>query len=264
MNRVPPKRRVAAVLFALGLLGALVIAASASAEKPIVVRSGNLELSFNGGFTPKSLSKTKFTPISLNVSGKIKTLDGTHPPALKQFILETDKNGAVNVAGYPVCKPGKLQAQDTSHAEKACKSAIVGKGTTDVEILFEESKPVPVKSKLIVFNGGVRGGVTTFYIHAYITFPVPAAIVTTVKISKIHKGRFGTLAIASIPKIAGGSGSVTSFSLNVSKKFTYRGKKVSVLSAKCPDGQLQARGEALFSDGSKVKAGVTRTCTPKG
>jgi deazaflavin-dependent oxidoreductase (nitroreductase family) len=61
--------------------------------------------------------------------------------------------------------------------------------------------------------------------------------VTTVKIKKINKGRYGLLATASIPKIAGAAGSVTSFSLVVDKKFTYKGKKVSVLSAKCPDGK---------------------------
>ena len=77
--------------------------------------------------------------------------------------------------------------------------------------------------------------------------PVPAAIVTTVKIKKIHNGRYGLKSVATIPKIAGGSGSVTSFSLKIDKKFTYKGKKVSVLSAKCPDGKLQAHGDAPSS-----------------
>ena len=41
--------------------------------------------------------------------------------------------------------------------------------------------------------------------------PVPAAIVTTVKIKKINRGRYGYEAKASIPKIADSSGSVKSF-----------------------------------------------------
>jgi hypothetical protein len=89
------------------LLIALSLAANATAEKPVVVEAGNLKLTFNGGFSPKALSKTKPTPIKLNVSGQIATKDGTHPPALKEFILETDKNGGVNVKGYPVCKAGQ-------------------------------------------------------------------------------------------------------------------------------------------------------------
>lgn len=238
--------------------------ATAANNKPVTVRSGNLELTVNGGFTPTTLPKKTLAPIAFSASGKIKTLDGSHPPALKEFLVETDKNGAVNVTGFPTCTSGKLQSQDTSHAEAICKKAIIGTGTTNVEIAFPESKVVPVNSKLLVFNGGTKGGVTTFFIHAYITVPVPSAIVTTVKIKKIHHGRYGLLATASVPKIAGGSGSVTSFSLTVNKKYTYKGKKMSVLSAKCPDGKLQANGTAVFADGTRASAGVVRTCTGKG
>ncbi|MBA3865682.1 MAG: hypothetical protein H0X42_04950 [Solirubrobacterales bacterium] len=257
MTKTRPKRTAhLGLITALGVFIALAIAGIASAEKPTVVRAGNLELTFNGGFTPKVLSKTKPTPIKLNVSGKIATLDGSHPPALKEFLLETDKNGAVNVKGLPTCSAAKLQSQDTKHAEAICRPAIIGAGTTDVQIAFPEQAPIPAHSKLVVFNGGEKGGVITFYIHAYITVPTPAAIVTTVKIKKIHKGRFGTEAIASIPKIAGGSGSVTSFSLAITKP--------GVLTLKCPDGKIQAHGTAVFSDGTKASAEVVRTCTGKG
>jgi hypothetical protein len=251
-----------AVVAAIGLTVAGI--ASAAGEKPVTVRSGNLELTVNGGFSPKVLPKNKLAPISLFTSGKLRTLDGSHPPALKEFVVETDKNGSVNVTGFPTCTSGKLQSQDTAHAEAICKKAIIGTGTTSVEIAFPESKVVPVSSKLLVFNGGKKGGVTTFFIHAYITVPVPAAIVTTVKIKKIHHGRYGYLATASVPKIAGGSGSVTSFSLTINKRYTYKGKKMSILSAKCPDGKLQANGTAVFSDGTRASAGIVRTCTGKG
>jgi hypothetical protein len=258
-------RKYLIMTMALGALIAVSVAGIATAgNKPVTVQAGNLKLTFNGGFSPTALPKKTLAPISLSASGKIATLDGTHPPALKEFLLETDKNGSVQTAGFPKCTSGKLQSQDTAHAKAICKSAIIGTGKTEVEIAFPEQKPIPVTSDLLVFNGGTAGGVTTFYIHAYITVPTPAAIVTTVKIKKIHKGRFGTESIASIPKIAGGSGSVKSFSLTVNKQYTYKGKKVSVLSAKCPDGKLQAHGTAVFSDGTRASAEIIRTCTGKG
>jgi len=257
-------RKYLVVTMALGALIALSVAGIATAEKPVKVRAGNLDLTFNGGFSPKALSKTKLTPISLDVSGKIATVDGTHPPALKEFILETDKNGAVNVPGYPKCTSGKLQSRDSKSAKAVCGSAILGEGTTDVQIQFPEQAPIPVKSPLILFNGGTSGGKTTFFVHAYITVPTPAAIVTTVKITKINNGRYGLKSVASVPKIAGGSGSVTAFNLHVDKKYNYKGKQVSVLTAKCPDGKLQAKGQAKFSDGTVANAEVIRTCTPKG
>jgi hypothetical protein len=248
------------VTMALGALLAVSVAGISTAE---TVTVGNLKFTADGGFSPKALPKKTLAPIALTAEGKIETLDGTHPPALKEFLLETDKNGAVNVKGYPICKSGQLQSQDTKHAEAICKKAIIGSGTTNVEIAFPESKNVPVSSKLIVFNGGTKGGTTTFFIHAYITVPLPAAIVTTVKIKKINKGRYGLLAVGKIPKIAGGSGSVTSFKLKVDKKYTYKGKKVSVLTAKCPDGKLQAHATGIFSDGTKTEADFVRPCTGK-
>ena len=254
---------VAGFVAALTALAVLAFGSVAGAEKPVKVRAGNLELTFNGGFTPKKLSRTKASPIKLNVSGKIDTLDGAHPPAMRKFFLETDKAGGIFVKGYPTCKSGQLQSQDTKAAKRVCGKAILGTGKTDIEVQFAESNPIPVKSDLLLFNGGLKGGVTTLFIHAYITVPVPAAVVTTVKVKKIKKGRYGLLSTASIPRIAGGAGSVRSFNLNVGKQYRYKGKKVSMLTLKCPDGKILARGEAVFEDGTKAKAGVVRTCTPK-
>ncbi len=249
---------------ALGAAVAVAVSGIASAEKPTIVKAGNLVLTLNGGFTPKQLPKNTLAPLTLNVSGKIATADGSHPPALKEAIVETDKNGAINAKGLATCTAGKLQAQDTKNAEKICPDSIVGKGTTNVQIAFAEQAPIPVTSKLIAFNGGFRGGVTTIFIHAYITVPTPAAIVTTVKVSKIRNGRYGTKSIASVPVIAGGSGSVTAFNLTFNRKFTYKGKQQSYLLAKCPDGHLNAHAVAVFRDGTRLAGDFVRSCTPKG
>jgi hypothetical protein len=257
-------RKHLTLTLALGALVALLVAGIASAEKPVVVRAGNLVFTLNGGFSPKALSKTKQTPITLNVSGKIATADGKHPPALKEFVAETDKNGAVNVKGLAACTLGALQARDTKSAEKACPKAIIGKGKTSVEVEFPEQAPFSATGPLVMFNGGVKGGVTTFYVHAYVAVPAPTAIVTTVKISKIHNGRYGLKAVGTIPKIAGGSGSATSFNLTIHKTFNYKGKQQSVLTAKCPDGHLNAKGKAIFADGTTAIGSIVRTCTPKG
>jgi hypothetical protein len=259
MIRIGKPRLV--LVAALGLLTAVAIAGGAIAE---TVTVGNIKFTADGGFSPKALPKDKLAPIALTAEGQIKTLDGTHPPALKEVLLETDKNGAINVKGYPTCRSGQLQSQDTDAAEAICKKALIGTGTTTATVEFVDSKEIKVPSKLLVFNGGERGGTTTLYIHAYFSSPIPGAIVTTVKIKKINKGRYGLLSVASIPKIAGGSGSVESFRLKIDKKFTYQGKKVSVLSAKCPDGKLQAHVTGVFSDGTKAEADFIRPCTGKG
>lgn len=250
---------ILAICAAAGIVAAGI--AVAKTYPPTIVQAGDLKITLNGGFTPTVLPKKgKPAPITLNFSGKIDTTDGTHPPALKEVIADTDKNGSIDVKGLPVCTSGKLQATDTSAAEKACGKAIIGKGTTDVEVEFPEQAPFVAKSKLLAINGGAKGGKTTLFIHAYLSSPVSAAVVTTLKISKVHHGRYGTETIATIPKIAGGYGSVRSFSLTLDKG--YKGQRY--LFAKCPDGHLQAKATAVFSDGKQLTGDFVRSCTPKG
>lgn len=253
-------------IMALGAVVAVVVGGVAVAKTypPTIVKAGNLVLTLNGGFSPTALPKTKLAPITLNLEGKIAAADGTHLPALKEVVVETDKNGEINAKGLPVCTSGKLQAQDTAHAKAACPTAIVGEGITDAEVEFPEQAPFIAHSKLIAFNGGVKGGVTTIFIHAFFSSPVNGAIVTTVKVSKVHNGRFGTKSVATIPKIAGGYGSVKAFKLTLGRSFSYKGKKQSYLLAKCPDGHLNAHATSVFSDNSKLVGDFVRSCTPKG
>jgi len=253
------KRLITTLALAAAL--AVAVAGIATADKPTIVQAGNLKITLNGGFSPKALPKKgKPAPITLNVSGEIATTDGTHAPALKEVIVETDKNGSIDTKGLPVCTSGKLQAQDTAAAKKICEKAIIGKGKTDVEVEFPEQAPFVAKSELLAFNGGTSGGKTTIFIHAYLSSPVSAAVVTTVKISKVHNGRFGTKSVASVPKIAGGYGSVKSFSLTFDRGY----KNTPFLFANCPDGHLNAKATSVFANGTKLTGSFVRSCTPKG
>ncbi len=246
---------------ALGALIALTVAGIAVAAKDTTVRAGNLEVTIDGssGVTPKALSKSKYTPIAFTAAGSVRNKDGTQPPPIKEVLLDS-KNVAVNVKGYPTCPSKELQTRDTKTVERVCGSAIIGKGKTNVVVQLPEQRPIPAKSPLLVLNGGTRGGTTTFYIHAYLTQPIVTAIVTTVKIKKSGNG---LKTVSTIPKIVNGYGSVTSFSLKIDKKFTYKHKKYSVLSAKCVGGKIQAHVTAKFYDNSKLSTNVLRTCTSK-
>jgi len=249
--------RYGGLVAALAVLAALVFGAVASAEKPVRSVSGDIETIFNGGFSPKTLSKKKPTPITFWIRGEMKTLSGDHIAPMKEFILEGDKHASVSVKGIPVCKIGKLQSTTSAAALKACGSSLVGRGVAKAEIKFPEQPPIPVKSELLAFNGGFKGGVTTLYLHAYITVPTPATIITVTKIKSVKKGRYGLQSTSTIPKIAGGAGSVTFFKLTLKK---------GIISATCPDGHLNARGTAVFgsSPPTTVKGAVVRPCTGKG
>ena len=249
------------LIWTLALCGiaAMAFAAVAFAAKPTVIRMGNLILTINGDFTPKKLPKNKLAPIKLNVSGNIKTADGTHPPALREVVVDFDKNSANNVAGLPVCTQAKLVATDTATAKKSCRGSIVGEGKTEVKVEFPEQKPFNARGPLVFFNGGKKGGKITLFIHAYVAVPAPTALITTTTITKQRSGRYGLHTVSKIPVIAGGSGSVLGFEFTVNKKLG------NYAMAKCPDGHLNARvTKAVFDDGTNGSGTFVRSCTPKG
>jgi hypothetical protein len=255
-------RKYVALVMAVGALlavAAVGIAGAAGGEGPVTVKVGNLEVTADGGFTPTAISKTKQTPIALEASGEVKEADGSHPPAARELIIEGDKNAEIHVKGIPTCKSGQIQATDTSAAEKACKSAIIGEGTTTAQVAFAEQKPINVQAKLLLFNGGEKGGKITWYAHAYFSNPISGAIVTTVTITKHPNGRFGTLAVAKVPQITGGSGSIISFNLKIKKSVA----GVNPISAKCSDGKLKVHVQAKFEDGTKAETEIIRACTGK-
>jgi hypothetical protein len=260
--RLRPTRQmtIAVALAAVLVLAITGAALAAGGETPVTVKVGNLELTANGGFSPTALSKTKQTPIELKASGEVKEADGSHPPAAREIIIEGDKNAEVHVKGIPTCSSGQLQATDTAAALKACKPALIGEGQTTAQVAFAEQKPIDVPSKLLLFNGGEKGGKITWYVHAYFSNPISGAIVTTVTITKHPHGPFGTLAVAKIPQITGGSGSIISFNLNIKKSV----KGINPISAKCVGGKLKVHVQAKFEDGTKAETEVVRACTAKG
>jgi hypothetical protein len=255
-------RKYVALVMAVGALVAVAavgIAAAAGGEGPVTVKVGNLEVTADGGFSPTAISKTKQTPIELTASGEVKEADSSHPPAVRELLIEGDKNAEIHVKGIPTCKSGQIQATDTTAAKKACGSALIGEGTTTAQVAFAEQKPVDVKAKLLLFNGGEKGGKITWYAHAFFSQPISGAIVTTVTITKHPNGRFGTLAVAKIPQITGGSGSIISFDLKIKKSVA----GVNPISAKCSDGKLKVHVQAKFEDGTKAETEIIRACTGK-
>ena len=248
---------------AVGVGVALIAVASAFA-KPEVVRVGNLFLRDNGGISPTKLPKHKQAPISANLNGQIGTTDGSHPPAIRTVNLDFDRTIQVNALGLPVCTERQLIARSTATAKNACSDAIIGSGEGEVEVAFPEQQPFAAKGPIVLFNGGVHGGTTLLLIHTYVAVPAPTAVIATVKLTRIHRGHYGTHAVAQIPRIAGGAGSVTKFKITINRTFSYKGKKESYLTASCPTGHYYTEGEVQFSDSTTLKITHVLPCTSVG
>jgi hypothetical protein len=254
------KRRAwkASLLLALAALGAMAIS-TATAQ---VVKSGNLQIEIEGGFSPTALPKKKHAPITLKVEGSMETLDRTHVPATKEIYLEFDRNGKLNTKGLASCTVGKLQSTLTNQAKSACRKALIGTGRVTAEIALPEQRPFSAGGPLLIFNGS-KGRKQELIFHVYANVPAPTTVVTTAKIGK-GKGPYGTSARVKVPSITSGQGSLTSFKAKLKKSWRTKGRKQNLLLARCPSGRLRARGDIKFVNGSKLSGTIVKPCRPKG
>lgn len=238
-------RWTAGLLVAAGLLGSTAIASGVTIPLP------SLEATFSAGVAPTRISKTEPAPVSLQVGAHFRMRDESHPPALKEFKLHLDKHLKPELKGLPVCRgAGSLEPRPPDLS--SCREAIVGHGKMATEIVFPEGPPIHQVDKMVAYNTGTKGGVSSLLLYVETSVPVPGAIVSPMKVKRIRKGRYETEAVVTVPKIAGGSGSVTYLGIRFRK---------GIFSAVCRDGRLQVRSEADFADGSRLTGAVVRFCS---
>lgn len=217
----------------------------------VETQPGEVEAKFDARFSPQRLSPSKRTPLSPWVSMRFRNSDDTYPPALKEFEIEEDRHLRLNLEGVPVCSRGTVESPPM---RQRCKKAVIGRGEMNTLLHFPEAVPILVRSEVTVYNAGIRNGVRTLLMEAFITIPTPAEIVTTVKVRHSNLGRYGLKLVGSVPKIAGGAGSITSLAWRFHK---------GIFSATCPaDRRLDTRFNTTFADGTRLGGAVIRACTP--
>jgi hypothetical protein len=217
--------------------------------------SVNPELNVGGSFRPNAISKTAPTPIGLNFSGRLDGLGQHSDPVLESLVIETDRDGAIDVRGIPACNPN-LQVQAAS-AKDRCASATIGRGTARIEVAYPEEEAKTLKGTLQILNGGMKDGVTTLY--ARVRTAGPVGLAATVKITRLRRGTYGTRAVVTIPKIASGVGSIVAFKAKIPKR--EEGKSsAGLLTLACPDGDADARITAILSGGVEVAEAVDQLC----
>jgi hypothetical protein len=247
----------------MSILTVVGVLAMSGAALAIVLRAGSIEVVGEGGFSPTTLPKHEFAPITLHGEGSIGTTDGSLPPILSKLIVWFDKHGEVVTEGLPICTKGKLEATTSKTARKVCAGSIVGVGYGTALIAFPEQRPFKASSPITIFNGPPHHGNPTVLAHAYLSVPAPATYIVPVEIQKVRNGPFGFRTEAKIPRIAGGAGIPLEGRLTIGKKWTYKGKRLSYANASCPSGKLQAKVETEFTDTTKLSGLILKPCKGK-
>ena len=119
-------------------------------------------------------------------------------------------------------------------------------------------------TKVTAFNGVPQGGKPTVLLHAYGITPLQTTLVLVGVVSNYGKEGYGPRLDVTVPPIAGGAGVITDFKVKINKTWTYKGKKMSFVNAKCPASKkLKYRGAFTYEDGTTIERDTTQSCTQK-
>ncbi|HEX2707878.1 MAG TPA: hypothetical protein VHM66_07725 [Solirubrobacterales bacterium] len=108
------------------MLLALAVLLGAGVARGELSQKGERRISFDGGFTPRSLPRDRPAPVTVSIEGSIGTTDGTHPPALRRLEIALNRNGRLSTRGLPACTSPLLQSTSTEAALERCRPALVG------------------------------------------------------------------------------------------------------------------------------------------
>jgi len=258
-------RKLSTLAVAALIAAATAVVASVAIAGPlspgVTLPDGNTQ-SMGSRIKPKKLSKTTYTPGALEVTTKVtnSTRTGGVPVPAERAVVDFDKNSKIFTKGIPTCDPAKLQNTSTEVALQQCGKAKIGGGTASA-LLPVGSTIYTVNQVVTAFNGIPQGGKPVVILHTYGTSPIQTTLVLIGPVINYSKEGYGPRIDLVIPKIAGGTGALTDFNVTISKKYKYKGKSVSFISAKCPNSKkLKSRGAFTFADGETATPKYTQTC----
>jgi hypothetical protein len=245
------------------------VALAATVAAAAVTAGNGSSVTATAAISPNKLSKSTYTPINLRVGTKIVAAGVPTDDPVSSLEIDFDKNGKLSTKGLPTCNPKLLEAKAEREALEECGDSVVGHGKAGGVFVGrdEEGNPlpaVPLDGKIIVFNGVPQGGKPTLLMYALFENPVPLSLVVPGVVSNYRKQGFGSRLQISLPTLFGGGGALNSFSVSIGKRFTFKHKKQSLVSAKCPGSKkLKASVTVTFRSGTKAVIPMQQSCKPK-
>lgn len=239
------------------VIAGLLAAAAAHGE---LVRFGNLVLTADGAFTPRTLPRRGFAPIEFKGRANLRAVDGGVPVALRRLVVDFDRDGRLSTGGLPECDPALLAEKSPFDARSTCGGSIVGEGRATVMVARPGEAVFTAETDLTVLNGRRQSGNPTAIVHGRLLTPGPETFLIVVPIER-QAGEYRYRATIDVPPIAGGFGSLVHIDATIGRRYRFRGSPRSYVSARCSDGVLQTHGRFEFADGSIVDGSVQRGCT---
>lgn len=225
----PIARRFAAVVATALLAVVCLNAARSDAERS---GGGGVIVSLDGNVTPKRLPRERPVPVSLTITGTIRSVKTSQVPALESIELAFGARGGLSTVGLPTCPPARLRNANQQTALAQCGPALVGRGTILTEDLLEPEHPVLSPAGVLAFNGKA-GGRPVVWVQIYSASP-PVSVVLPFYVSRPPTGAYGVSLRATISSSLGRWLRLRSFRVTLGRRYTAHGVHRSYLSAACP------------------------------
>ncbi len=233
-------------------------------------QSGDLFARFNGGISPAALPRRRLAPIAVSVDATIATVSDRNPPAVRSISIAINRHGRLDTRGLPLCRRGQLVASSSAQALAACGPALVGLGRFAAGTAFPEQASYPSRGRILAFNA-MLGGHPAILAHVFGTDPVPITRVVAFHIHHTRGGAYGIVLTASLSAQENPYGYLKSIELDLFRRFRFRGRLHSYLSAACaaPPGFRGgvfafAHASMSFADGRILASTIDRSCRVSG
>ncbi|HVY96440.1 MAG TPA: hypothetical protein VHA54_05730 [Solirubrobacterales bacterium] len=260
-GRSARRRGAAAALIAAALLLAVGWAGAARGER---TQDGDLIVSLDGAVSPLKLPRQRPAPVSVHLDGGLRTADGSLLPRVTRVELGLPDEGVLSTRGLPVCPARRLRSATTPQALESCRGALVGRGRIEADVLLPNQDPFTIRARLLAFNGRA-GGRRAVLLHAFAA--VPPTVVVLPFVVRRGGGRLGTRLVADLPPSLGPWPHFAHFEMTLSRRYTYRGRQRSYISATCPipprftaGFATVARAAYTLLGGRRVSTEITRGC----
>ncbi|HVC06924.1 MAG TPA: hypothetical protein VND98_04990 [Solirubrobacterales bacterium] len=245
---------------------AVCLALGARPGRAEVFSGPNVQASFHGWLTPRTLPRTHTAPVALHMAGALRAIDGREPPKLQRLTISINRGGRLSTVGLPLCRLRSIEATTTKLALAACRSALVGVGRFTAHIAIPSEAPFPARGKVLAFNATLHGR-PVILAQVYGTEPVPTSRILILSVVRRRKGAFGTTLSVRMPSVATDWGYATGFRLTLHRLYSYRGRERSLLSASCPAprgfGRVSftaAKGTYYLEDGRRIARSLYASC----
>jgi hypothetical protein len=262
-----PRLPGAATAFLLVVLGLLCLTAGrAGAERS---GRGGVEVSLDGGLSPRSLPRDRAAPISIALAGTIRAIEGAEPPRLDRIELAFGARGGLDTVGLPRCPRARLRNATQRQALARCAAALVGSGTIVAEVPLNPAEPLLARAHVLAFNGRAAGR-PAVWVHAYSASP-PVSFVLPFYLRSLRDGAYGVLMEAPVAAALGRWPRLRSFDITLGRRYRDHGASRSYLSARCPLPPRfhigffpLARATYDFSPGPTLSTAILRGCRVRG